>query len=123
MKAKEYPFSSDRKMMSTVAVKDGRTVLFSKGALEVILTRSTCYMDNRGDIKPIDAIVRRRLAKTAEDYERQAYRVLAIAFREGEEEEEEEDLCILGVVAMMDLPREEVPGAARSNAPGVLASA
>jgi len=105
IKMKEYPFSSDRQMMSTVLEKDGRTVLFSKGAPEKILAKSSFFLDSADQVSVLDAKTREKVRERAEQFERQAYRVLAIAFRDGDGEE---DLVLLGVVAMMDLPREGV---------------
>ena len=48
------------------------------------------------------------MSRQAEVFENEAYRVLAVAMGEGEGEE---DLTLLGLVAIMDLPRAEVPEA------------
>ncbi|OPY47767.1 MAG: Copper-exporting P-type ATPase B [Methanoregulaceae archaeon PtaU1.Bin222] len=105
IKIKEYPFTSDRQMMSTVLEKDGKAVLFSKGAPEKLLTKSSFYLDSSDQFSILDPETMRRMLEKAEQYERQAYRVLAIAFRDGDGEM---DLVLLGLVAMMDLPREGV---------------
>jgi sodium/potassium-transporting ATPase subunit alpha len=55
--------------------------------------------------KTIDAEFRKKVSAQAESYENEAYRVLAIAIGEGEYEK---DLTLLGLVAIMDLPRAEV---------------
>jgi sodium/potassium-transporting ATPase subunit alpha len=107
-KVREYPFTSERKMMSTVYEKDGETILFSKGAPEVLVTLASSYLTRDNEIHPFDADARRELLRKAEQLERQAYRVLAVAYRTGGEEE---NLVMLGLVALMDLPRAEVYGA------------
>jgi sodium/potassium-transporting ATPase subunit alpha len=104
-KRNEYPFTSERKMMSSVWRKDGKTYLFSKGAVEVLIPISTRFLDVNGIPVPFDDDLKRDFIRKSEDFEKKAYRVLAIAFREGEAEEE---LIMLGLVAIMDLPRIEV---------------
>jgi sodium/potassium-transporting ATPase subunit alpha len=107
-KMAEIPFTSDRKMMSSIYTRDHERYLFSKGATEVILERSRYYMDENSQIRELDDAKLAEIRARAEAFERQAYRVLAIAFREGEEET---NLILLGLVAFMDLPRAEVFGA------------
>ncbi|EHQ35044.1 cation-translocating P-type ATPase [Methanoplanus limicola] len=104
-KTGEFPFTSDRKMMSSVYVHEGRNYLFSKGAFEILLPLSTHYMNSEGRAVPYDEASKREFLEKAESFEKRAYRVLAVAFREGEKEEK---LTMLGLVAIMDLPREEV---------------
>jgi sodium/potassium-transporting ATPase subunit alpha len=104
-KVREYPFTSERKMMSTVFEKDGETILFSKGAPEVLVTLASSYLACGDEILPFDAAARQEFLGKAEQLERQAYRVLAVAYRDGDEEE---DFVMLGLVALMDLPRAEV---------------
>jgi sodium/potassium-transporting ATPase subunit alpha len=104
-KTEELPFTSERKMMSTIYETEGRRFIFSKGAVEVLLKLSTRFLDEFDQIRPLDESEMERLALKAEDLERQAYRVLAIAYKEGEEES---DFIMLGFIAIMDLPRAEV---------------
>ncbi|MBN1322890.1 MAG: cation-transporting P-type ATPase [Methanotrichaceae archaeon] len=127
-KVGEIPFSSDRKMMSTVCERVGKgwgegggegelegeseagKVIFSKGAPEVLIELSSRLIDEGGRIQPIGDVERRRIEARAEELERKAYRLLAIAYNEGTDES---DLIFLGLVAIMDLPREEVFDAIR----------
>ena len=104
-KLKEHVFTSERKMMSTVLDSGGRINLYSKGAAEVLLGKCTTYLESDNSRKPIDAEFRKKVSAQAESYENEAYRVLAIAIGEGEYEK---DLTLLGLVAIMDLPRAEV---------------
>jgi sodium/potassium-transporting ATPase subunit alpha len=106
----EYPFSSDRRMMSTVCQKDGEALLFSKGAPEIILSLCAGYLDATGAVQPLGQEERERIFREAERFEMEAYRVLAVAYREGAEER---DLVFLGLAALMDLPRAEVYDAIR----------
>ena len=104
-KVGEIPFTAERKMMSTLIEGDGARKLYAKGALEVIMQRCSSYLDANGTVQKLDDTAQQRLNDQALAFEEKAYRVLAIAEGEGETEE---DLTLLGLVAIMDLPRPEV---------------
>jgi len=104
-KVNEIPFSSERRMMSTVCEAEGRKVIFSKGAVEALLPLCSTYIDRDGGIHPFGEEAKVSFNARAEELENQAYRVLAVAYREGEREE---SLTMLGLIAIMDLPRAEV---------------
>ncbi len=107
----EIPFDAERKMMSTFHTwRDGRVISFTKGAAETILENSTNALTKDG-IKKLDAAafdaVGDRMAENG-------LRVLAIAMREWEQapddfapEHAETELTLLGLVGIMDPPREE----------------
>jgi len=101
----EFPFSSERKMMSSVLKHKDKLYLFSKGAVEILLPLSSRYIDGTGKPVPFDESARRNFLVRSESYEKRAYRVLAIAYGEGRTEN---DLIMLGLIAIMDLPRQEV---------------
>ncbi|RXE56996.1 ATPase [Methanoculleus taiwanensis] len=107
-KVGEIPFSSDRKMMSTIYRRGSRQFIFTKGAPEVILEKSGYYLDEDNEVRILTAEMRDRLLSRAEEFEKEAYRVLTVAYKEGDDES---GLICLGLVAFMDLPRAEVPGA------------
>lgn len=106
-KIKENPFSSDRKMMSTFGTMDGKEILFVKGAPEVLFTKTTHYQEING-IKEFDEAAMKRVQKELEGFENKAFRVLAIAINN---KNEEESLTLLGLVAIMDIARPEVKDA------------
>lgn len=103
-KIREYPFSSERKMMSTWGRVEGKEVLFVKGAAEVIFEKSKYFQDREGT-RVFNEDEKERMKEKLLDFEQRAYRVLAIASSESEDENE---LTLLGLVAIMDLPRDEV---------------
>ncbi len=103
-KLKENPFSSERKMMSTFGRLDGKEVLLLKGAPETILARTKYYRTSDG-IREFDGDARTRMEAESEKFEERAFRVLAIAIHD---RDEEESLTLLGLVAIMDIPRVEV---------------
>ncbi|MGC9436029.1 MAG: cation-translocating P-type ATPase [Methanomicrobiales archaeon] len=104
-RTQEIPFTSERKMMSTLCEGNGESTLFSKGAVEVLVPRCGTYLDAGGEVLAFDDRRREEFVDRAEGYERQGYRVLAIARGESPDEE---GLVMLGLVAIMDLPRDEV---------------
>jgi len=103
-KHKENPFSSDRKMMSTLGEHAGKEFLFVKGAPEVIFTKTKFFQDREG-VKEFDKVAQQRMNEELERFENRAFRVLAIAVND---KDEEDNLTLLGLVAIMDIPRVEV---------------
>jgi Ca2+-transporting ATPase len=109
----EFPFSSERKRMTTIhTMEDGRRLAFMKGAPEIVLARCASVLHG-AESKPLDAGARAHLLQVSEDMGRDALRVLAVAFKElpaggpYTEEAVEKDMTFLGLVGMMDPPREE----------------
>ena len=96
----ELPFDSDRKLMSTVHRFSGGLMLMTKGAVDVILGRAVLSQKEKDEIEAVN----RRFSD-------QGLRVLAFACRAISDDEVtldiEEDLEFLGLIAMMDPPREE----------------
>src|SRR5271166_594866 len=127
----ETPFSSERKLMSTVhadAEKPGRALVFVKGAPDVLLDR--CSRELVGEeAQPLSEARRGEISKLNEDLARQALRTLGVAFRPlsigaaeaGEISEGfERDLVFVGLIGMIDPPREEAKEAvARARTAGI----
>ena len=115
----ELPFSSERKRMTTVnRLPEGGTFAFVKGAPETILER--CTGELRGvERRVLDDGARGRILGVSERMARDALRVLAIACKRLPEDAAagdalEDDLVFLGLVGMMDPPREEAIAAVRT---------
>jgi len=104
----EIPFTSERKMMSTICRRKESYYTFTKGAVEVLLPRATHFLGANGDVVPFSDENKSAFLQKAEEFERDAFRVLGFAFREGKGED---TLVMLGLVGIMDLPRPEVAGA------------
>jgi Ca2+-transporting ATPase len=98
--ASERPFDSTWKFTRVTVHDGGRLVSYLKGAPEVLLAR--CALEPRE--------LARWEGKAAE-YARDGFRVLAIAWSEGEAEDR---LTLLGLAVFWDPPRPEVPDAVRS---------
>lgn len=111
LRLEELPFDSDRKLMSTVHICDGQKVLFTKGAMDVILDRTGQMLTKSGEI-PITPAWRQRLQEQNRTWSEKGLRVLAVAYRPMEEMEccsleSENEYIFLGMAAMMDPPRIE----------------
>ncbi|EAQ36009.1 Cation-transporting ATPase [Nitrobacter sp. Nb-311A] len=114
----EVPFSSERKLMSTIhadAKKRERLIALTKGAPDVLLTRCSHELVGREARRLTDAR-RAEILMSNEALAADALRTLGVAFRslspdlegrEGFDESIEQDLVFLGLIGMMDPPREE----------------
>ncbi|NOZ81750.1 MAG: calcium-translocating P-type ATPase, PMCA-type [Candidatus Micrarchaeota archaeon] len=109
-KVKEYPFSSKRKMMSVVVLKNGTKYTFSKGAPEVILERCAAILDNNR-VKKLTRGTRERIMKKVEEMASRSLRVIALAYRKGDGER---DLIFIGLLGLEDPPRKGVKEAIRT---------
>ena len=106
----ELPFDSDRKCMTTFHQDPKGIVSFTKGAPEVVVEQCKTALTADG-LAPMQP---RLILEQAEKMAADGLRVLAVALREWEEvpatlspETVERDLTLLGLVGLMDPPREE----------------
>lgn len=107
----EIPFDSDRKLMSTVNKVDGKTVMITKGALDVLLTRYSKVETANGVVDFTDAH-RKEIEEVNSRFSKEGLRVLAFAYKEIPEDkvihvEDEKGFTFVGLTAMMDPPRPE----------------
>jgi Ca2+-transporting ATPase len=104
----ELPFDSDRKLMTTVhPLGDGRYIAYTKGAPDRLLER--CSEDRKEKILEIN----HELAAAGRRVLAFGYKILPRAPAQEELERIEEGLTFLGMVGMVDPPREEVKEAVR----------
>lgn len=106
----ELPFDSVRKMMSTAHKVEDKVIVYTKGALDQMLKRTTRVKIN-GEIREITKEDLKQIQKGANEMAKSALRVLALAYHEGEGQIEEENLIFIGLVGMVDPPRPEAKGA------------
>jgi Ca2+-transporting ATPase len=105
--------------MTTIhRIEDGKRRAFVKGAPEIILDRCASLLTG-DERKPLDESERKKILAANEEMATSALRVLAIAYRDlseadgNSEERIEKDLVFLGLIGMMDPPREEAVEAVR----------
>ncbi len=107
----EIPFTSERKMMSTVNKTGGKNILYVKGAPETILDLCDRIYDN-GRIRKLDRKQIRVILDINRNLTNDALRVLAFAYREVKankvSEKSEKDLIFVGLAGMIDPPRSDV---------------
>ncbi len=108
------PFDSQRKQMTTLHQSPEGVVAYIKGAPERVLAQCTRALENGGPVAFEPELVLAEAAQLANE----GYRVLALAKREFNAlpepltpETTEQDLTFLGLVALIDPPRPEVPQA------------
>ena len=107
----EIPFDSDRKLMSTKYQLHGVPTILTKGALDVMLER-TGYIRTSEGVCPITAEDKKRIADKNREFSEEGLRVLAFGYKEVSEDDvleldDEQDFIFIGLVSMMDPPREE----------------
>ncbi|MCC5896166.1 MAG: calcium-translocating P-type ATPase, PMCA-type [Alkalibacterium sp.] len=107
----ELPFDSSRKRMSTVHEIDGEKRLLVKGGPDVIFSLCSKIKMN-GDIVYLTDELQKELVDQNERFSNQAMRVLAFAYKPIDTDdvsiEDENDLIFVGLLAMIDPPRQEV---------------
>ncbi len=116
----EIPFDSERKLMTTLQRKDEHSLLVTtKGGFDELLSRCNRITDG-GTVRPIEESDKRELAKQNDAMAERALRVLCMAYSEVELSKEDEtsrlesvtenaerDLIFVGMVGMIDPPRDE----------------
>lgn len=107
----ELPFDSDRKMMSTLHTMDGENRMIVKGAVDRLLELSEHIQTAEG-IRRITDEDKKIIRQQNRDFSMEGLRVLAFTYRQVPENhvltlEDENHLVFLGLIAMMDPPREE----------------
>ena len=108
-RVEEVPFDSDRKMMSTKYKLHGVPHILTKGALDSILDRCVSIADKDG-VRPITEEDKRKILEQNNKYSEEGLRVLTFAYKESDETlsvETEYNYTFLGLVSMIDPPREE----------------
>jgi Ca2+-transporting ATPase len=127
----EVPFSSERKLMTTIhtdAERQERLLVFTKGAPDVLL--ASCSHERVGEAsRPLSDERRAEILRVNEELAREALRTLGVAFRslsadalEAVEVDErfEQELVFAGLIGMIDPPRAEAKEAvARAKAAGI----
>lgn len=107
----EIPFDSDRKLMSTAHVLENGPVMVTKGAVDVLLNRVT-KIQKGTEVCQITQEDKEAIENQNQEFSRSGLRVLAFAYKPIQKDqvlqlEDEDDLIFVGLISMMDTPREE----------------
>lgn len=107
----EIPFDSDRKLMSTKYKLHGVPTVLTKGALDVILDRTANIRTSEG-IRPITEEDKQEILRVNQQFSENGLRVLAFAYKDSDDShelsyEDEHGYTFVGLISMMDPPREE----------------
>ncbi|WP_077609975.1 cation-translocating P-type ATPase [Clostridium sp. Marseille-P2415] len=107
----ELPFDSDRKLMSTKYRLHGIHTILTKGAVDVLLDRTTHIRTSEG-VRELTEKDREDILEQNMKFSRNGLRVLAFAYKEVDEEHvlslnSENGFIFLGLISMVDPPREE----------------
>ena len=107
----EIPFDSDRKLMTTKYTIDGKDLLLTKGALDVLLDRTDRVHTSEG-LRTITKADKEAILDQNLRFSENGLRVLAFAYREAYENEtltleSEKEYIFIGLISMIDPPRVE----------------
>ena len=107
----EIPFDSDRKLMTTKYRLHGVPTILTKGALDILLDRTSRIRTSEG-IRPLTEEDKKEILDTNLHFSENGLRVLAFGYKETDEDdvltlEDETDYIFIGLISMMDPPREE----------------
>lgn len=106
-RVEEIPFSSERKMMSTVNLVEGRKQVFTKGAPEIVLAKCDRILW-KGKVRTLKKQLRKEILQMNQQLSGEALRVLGFAYKDLRDSPEEEKLIFVGLMGMIDPPRESV---------------
>ncbi|MDE6658128.1 MAG: cation-translocating P-type ATPase, partial [Oscillospiraceae bacterium] len=112
----EEPFDSDTRSMSVLVKKGGQSIVYTKGAIDVILKHCDFIRTKTGDIA-LTPVISKKILEKAELLSEQALRVLAFAEKPCENfNQAVNGMVFLGLTGMLDPPRPEAKQAIRTCA-------
>jgi len=108
----ELPFDSERKRMTTIHADGKKRFAYLKGAPESVIEISSKIIEN-GKIRKMTPKDKKRIMERTDFLTSKGYRTLAFAYREIDRvkfdlKNIEKNMIFVGIVGMMDTPREEV---------------
>lgn len=108
----EIPFDSRRKLMSTINIVNGTQIMFTKGAVDSLLTRCDRVCLN-GKVVALTKEQKNSILQANSVMADKALRVLAFAYKplSNDKDFKEEGLIFVGLAGMIDPPRREIEGA------------
>ncbi|MFA9335043.1 cation-translocating P-type ATPase [Lactococcus sp. SK2-659] len=109
----EFPFDSERKLMSTINDFEGQKTIFVKGGPDVLFNRcNQVFLDRK--VQEFTPELKEKFQAQNEVFSQKALRVLAYAYKPVSDDKteltltDENDLILIGLSAMIDPPREAV---------------
>ena len=112
-RVQEIPFDSDRKLMTTVNEVNGKYIVYTKGGIDELLKRCISYEINNEIHNNLEEYIN-KIREKNEEMAKEALRVLGCAYKEidhkpskQEMQNIENNLIFIGMVGMIDPPREE----------------
>ncbi len=113
----EVPFDSTRKMMSVVNEYEDKHLMFTKGSLGEILSRSNKFYKD-GKEYPLSKAVKKKFIQKDSYMSKKSYKVLAFAYKDvGKKKNystnDEDDFVLVGLVGMIDPPKDGVKQAVK----------
>lgn len=113
----EIPFDSTRKMMSSINKYNDGYRMFIKGSLGEILNKSV-YAYKNGKVIPINNSIKKKFLNKEKSMSKKSYKVLALAYKDVSKKkeydvEDEDKLVIVGLVGMIDPPKDGVKEAVK----------
>lgn len=107
---KEYPFDSDRKMMSTTNIIDNKEYSFTKGSLDSIIKNCTYYLEDN-KLYNITEEYKEKMFQIEKEESAKSLRILALAYKNEDVMNPEKNMIFIGLIEMMDPPRNAVSNA------------
>lgn len=104
---KEYPFDSDRKMMSTINIVQNKIYSFTKGSLDSILNNCSYYILN-GQMYNMTQEYKDKIFQIEQEQSAKSLRLLAFSYKYDNVDNPEKNMIFIGLIGMMDPPRETV---------------
>lgn len=113
-RVEEIPFDSERKLMTTVNKVGDEYIVYTKGGVDELLRKCDSYLIN-GEVKKDITDYKKKIEEVNSEMAQNALRVLAMGYKKmdhipskDEMQNLEEDITYIGMVGMIDPPREEV---------------
>ncbi len=114
----EIPFDSNRKLMTTVHKNNEKYISITKGAPDILIKRCNKIYIN-GKVQELSITEKRKIEEKNIEMANNALRVIAVGYKENEylnkeKDNLEKDLVFVGLIGMIDPPREGVKKAVKT---------
>ena len=107
---KEFPFDSDRKMMSTINTVNGKNYSFTKGSLDSVINNCSQYIVE-GKLYYMTPEYKQKIFEIEKQQSAKSLRLLAFAYKSEDIDNPEKNMIFIGLIGMMDPPRDSVSNA------------